>query len=137
MSWSSGILISAVILPSGPSSACPTFPLPRIRPSAIPFCWFSFDTSTAASVTKALLVSLAHGGHPQRHAAALSTRPPIVFRPGRACRDSARRTVRWDGGPVGGGSGAADVAAATASAGRDGDPRARVERPAHRLKQRA
>src|ERR671921_1878778 len=62
MSSSSGILISAVILPSDPSWACPTFPLPRIRPSAIPFCWLSLDTSTAVSVTAAPLVWIAHMG---------------------------------------------------------------------------
>src|SRR5919197_2482689 len=43
------------IFPSDPSSACPTVPLPRIRPSVTPFCLSRADTSTAVSLTAAPL----------------------------------------------------------------------------------
>src|SRR3954471_9081484 len=39
--------IVACILPSGPSSACPTVPRPRIRPSVTPFCLSRPATPTA------------------------------------------------------------------------------------------
>src|SRR4051794_25002962 len=46
-SSSSGIRTVAVILPSDPSSACPTVPRPRIRPSVAPFWRSRSGTSTA------------------------------------------------------------------------------------------
>src|SRR5687768_2026873 len=43
--------IVARIFPSGPSSACPTFPRPRIRPSVTPFCLSRPGISAAVSLT--------------------------------------------------------------------------------------
>src|SRR4051812_3211162 len=59
-SSSSGMRIVARILPSGPSSACPTVPRPRIRPSVTPFCLSKLDTSTAA-LTEGSLASIVIG----------------------------------------------------------------------------
>src|SRR3954468_7827512 len=46
-SSSTGIRTLARILPSGPSSAVPTLPRPRIRPSVAPFCLSKSGTAAA------------------------------------------------------------------------------------------